>query len=182
MNCEQAGLFMMKFFDGEYNELEYIEFEEHLKCCKKCALDFANMKKVLSAVETDALIEPPENFESDVMAKVSRIKRAKQQKSKKWIVILYKTAAVICVFLLATLMYGKNLLDVSNMIEQMDAYAVPLKSLIHVVLTIIMVLPDSVADTLQILNQVATAIVQEYVYVFAAPILVALGMNKLYTN
>jgi len=173
---------MMKFFDREYNESEYVIFEEHLKSCEKCALDFANMNEVLSAVETDAITEPPENFETEVMAKVRSIQSVKLQKPAKWVVITYKAVAVISVLLMAALIYGKKGSEISSIMGQMDAYAIPLRGLIHTVLTIIMALMDSVVNTLQILTLVGSAIVQEYVYMFAALILVALGMKKLYTN
>ncbi|HHV98356.1 MAG TPA: hypothetical protein GXX36_02080 [Clostridiaceae bacterium] len=182
MNCEQAELFMMKFFDGEYNELEYAIFEEHLKDCEKCALNFANMKEVLSAVETDAMMDPPENFETEVMEKVRRVKSAKRQKPAQWVVIAYKAAAVVSALLLAVFMYGKAGSNISSIMEQMDAYAIPLRGLIQTLLTIIMTLTDGVVDTLQILTLVGTAIVQEYVYILAALILMALGMKKLYTK
>ena len=173
---------MMKFFDGEYNELEYEIFEEHLKCCKKCAFDFTSMKEVLSAVETDALADPPEDFEARVMEKVRCAKSAKRQKASKWITILYNSVAVISVLLAAVLMSGKNISDLINILKQIGMCLVSFRSLIQTVFTITMGIVNPIADALIILRQISAAIMQEYVYMVAALILVALGMNKLYTN
>lgn len=181
MNCEQAEIFMMKFFDGEFSELEYARFEKHLKCCEICSVNFVNMKEVLSTIETDAMIEPPEGFEAEVMARIGSIENVKREKGAKWLILLYNSAALISIALLAIFMSGLKEIDFVKTPRQIGACVASIGTLVRVMFHATMGMLNGIIDTVRILQQVGTAITQEHLYTIAALMLLILGMKNLYT-
>ena len=79
MRCNDSQNFMMKFLDKEINDIEEAQLKQHLKTCTNCSEEFSNLKEVFSYIEEDTAIEPPDNFEHQVM---SRIKKETQMYKK----------------------------------------------------------------------------------------------------
>jgi predicted anti-sigma-YlaC factor YlaD len=61
----------MKFFDKELNDIEEAQLKQHLKNCKNCSEEFNSLKEIFDIVEQDSGIEPPEDFELQVMSRIA---------------------------------------------------------------------------------------------------------------
>ncbi|PYG85698.1 osteopetrosis-associated transmembrane protein 1 precursor [Ruminiclostridium sufflavum DSM 19573] len=70
MRCEDFRNHIMKFFDKELNDIEEAQLKQHLKICKNCSDEFNKLKEVIDFVEQDSEIEPPEDFELQVMSRI----------------------------------------------------------------------------------------------------------------
>jgi predicted anti-sigma-YlaC factor YlaD len=94
MRCNAVQDYMMKYFDKSINDIEEGQLRQHIKMCKKCADEFYSMQDILTEVEADTQeIEPPENFELQVM---NRIKNETEMygKSDTEVSFIYNTVAI----------------------------------------------------------------------------------------
>jgi hypothetical protein len=62
----------MKFFDKEMNDIEEAQLKQHLKTCTKCSNEFTSLKEIFDYIEKDTDVEPPENFELQVMTRLKK--------------------------------------------------------------------------------------------------------------
>lgn len=72
MKCSESQNYMMKFFDREINDIEEAQFKQHLKTCTKCSQEFLSMRDIFADMEQDTAIEPPEDFELQVMNRIEK--------------------------------------------------------------------------------------------------------------
>lgn len=72
MKCNEAQNNMMKFFDKNINDIEEAQLKQHIKNCKNCADEFLCLKEIFSEIETDSEVEPPEDFELQVMSRLEK--------------------------------------------------------------------------------------------------------------
>ncbi|QNU67653.1 zf-HC2 domain-containing protein [Ruminiclostridium herbifermentans] len=72
MKCVDSQNFIMKFFDKELNDIEEAQLKQHLKNCKNCSEEFNSLKEIFDIVEQDSGIEPPEDFEFQVMSRITK--------------------------------------------------------------------------------------------------------------
>lgn len=70
MKCIDSQNYMMKFFDREINDIEEAQLKQHLKTCTNCTKEFLSLKEIFADIEQDSEIEPPEDFELQVMNKI----------------------------------------------------------------------------------------------------------------
>lgn len=94
MNCSASESSMMKYFDGEYNDIENAQFKQHLKGCKKCSEEFESLKAVFGYLETKVDIEPPPDFEAAVMNRINALEQARREKTERALVIIYWAATL----------------------------------------------------------------------------------------
>ena len=94
MRCNIVQEYMMKYFDKSINDIEEGQLKQHIKMCKKCADEFYSMQDMLTEIEADTQeIEPPENFELQVM---NRIKNETEMygESEAEVSFIYNTVAI----------------------------------------------------------------------------------------
>lgn len=72
MNCNQSQDTMMKFFDKDINDIEEAQLKNHLKTCKICSEEFKSLKEIFLDIEQIPEIEPPEDFELQVMNRIEK--------------------------------------------------------------------------------------------------------------
>lgn len=72
MKCVDSKNYIMKFFDRELNDIEEIQLKQHLKTCNCCSEEFNTLKEIFDIVEQDSGIEPPEDFELQVMSRIAK--------------------------------------------------------------------------------------------------------------
>ncbi len=72
MKCNEAQDFMMKYFDKNLNDIGAAQLKQHLKSCKKCSDEFLSLEEVFLEIEQDSAIEPPEDFELQVMSRIEK--------------------------------------------------------------------------------------------------------------
>jgi len=70
MKCNDSENYMMKFFDKEMNDIEEAKLKQHLKSCTNCSEQFVSLKDIFSDIEQSSEIEPPEDFELQVMNRI----------------------------------------------------------------------------------------------------------------
>ncbi|WHH58369.1 zf-HC2 domain-containing protein [Petroclostridium sp. X23] len=70
MKCSEVNEMMMKFFDGETNDIDHYYFKQHLKSCPDCAEQYAVLSEVIGFMEEQPLLDPPEDFEECVMQSI----------------------------------------------------------------------------------------------------------------
>lgn len=70
MNCSQSQAYMMKYFDKEINDIEEAQLKQHLKTCSNCSEEFTGLKDIFTQVEQLPGIDPPEDFELQVMNRI----------------------------------------------------------------------------------------------------------------
>lgn len=72
MKCVESQDYMMKYFDRELNDIEEAQLKQHLKYCSDCQKDFLSYKEIFTFVEEEPGIEPPEDFELQVMNRIEK--------------------------------------------------------------------------------------------------------------
>ena len=72
MKCNESRDYMMKFFDKNINDIEEAQLKQHIKSCTKCSEEFLSLKEIFSEIEQDSAIEPPEDFELQVMSRIEK--------------------------------------------------------------------------------------------------------------
>lgn len=72
MKCNESRDYMMKFFDKNINDIEEAQFKQHIKSCTKCSEEFSALREIFSEIEQDSAIEPPEDFELQVMSRIEK--------------------------------------------------------------------------------------------------------------
>lgn len=72
MKCNESQDLMMKFFDKNINDIEEAQLKQHIKNCNKCSEEFLSLKEIFSEIEQDSVIDPPEDFELQVMSRIEK--------------------------------------------------------------------------------------------------------------
>lgn len=80
MSCESCNDYMMRYFDGDLNDIESAKFKQHLKTCKECNKEYEQLSTIFNVLETETGAEPPEDFESQVMKKVTSYELARKRR------------------------------------------------------------------------------------------------------
>lgn len=72
--CANAGVYMMKFMDGELSEKDAAKLRDHLEQCPACKADYMLYDFILESLTQDAgLVAPCEGFTKIVMNKISAL-------------------------------------------------------------------------------------------------------------
>lgn len=105
MNCKISEEYLMKYFDGELNDIENAQLKLHLKGCKKCSEDFENLSSVFSYLNTEGVVEPPQDFETNVMIRINTLEAARKRRIEGILLGLYwlataALAAIAIIFML----------------------------------------------------------------------------------
>jgi len=79
MSCDTYRDLMMKYFDGDINDVECAQLRQHTKICKSCREEFEQMKGILESLESDSLAEPPSDFQDQVMAKIDSFEKERKR-------------------------------------------------------------------------------------------------------
>lgn len=78
MKCSEANELMMKYFDGELNDLDFYHLKQHTRSCVTCSNEFETMSEMIDFMEEQPLLDPPQGFEAKVM-KAINAETAKKQ-------------------------------------------------------------------------------------------------------
>lgn len=89
MNCITSNDLIMKYYDGGANDLEKAQLKQHLKTCKKCSEEFESLKEIFNCLQEDNQIEPPKDFEEQVMKKVNMYEISRRKKVDSFLMIIY---------------------------------------------------------------------------------------------
>lgn len=180
MNCEISKDYMMKYFDGERNDIEEARFRQHLKNCGKCSEEFNCMAEIFSTLETAETVEPPEGFEAKVMEKVNTVENARREQSSRMLVLLYNAATLVSIVMLMVFVADIREGSLGNAFASIREYFGSFSGILAAVFGVIGDVFGLLAGVVLVILQVFISIVKTYYYIFAALALVLLAIQKLY--
>lgn len=166
MNCEMSKEYIMKYFDGERNDIDEAQFKQHLKTCNSCNDEFNCMEEIFKTLETQTEIEPPDNFEAMVMEKVDAIEQQRSEKYSKRIVILYNLATMISIILLLVFVADLKQVSVFNAFITIGEYFSSFSSATSAVFGVVNDIFRLIGGALYVVFDVAFSIFKSYYYVF----------------
>lgn len=179
MNCEMSKNYIMKHFDGEGNDIEEVQFRQHLKSCKSCSDEFSSMEAIFAALGTQTDIEPPANFEAMVMDKVGIIEKQRRENNSRWLVLIYNAATVLSIIFLLIFVADLKQVSVFNAFEKIGEYFNSFSSATAAVIGVVRDILILIGGALMVVFDVAFSIVKSYYYVFLALILILVAIQRL---
>lgn len=179
MNCEMSKTYIMKYFDGELNDIEEVQFRQHLKSCSSCNDEFNCMETIFTTLEVQTDIEPPDNFESMVMDKVSVIEEKRNEKSSRRLVLLYNAATLLSIVLLLIFVADLKQVSMFSAIEQIGEYFNSFSSATAAVLGVVRDIFRLIGGALFVVFDVAFSIFKSYYYVFLALLVLLFAIQRL---
>jgi hypothetical protein len=179
MNCELSKEYIMKYFDGERNEIEEVQFRQHLKSCGSCNDEFNCMEEIFKAIETQTEVEPPANFEAMVMEKVGVIEKQRSESYSKRIVLLYNAATVISIILLLVFVADLKQVSLFNAFEKISEYFSSFSSATSAVFGVVSDIFRLIGGALYVVFDVAFSIFKSYYYVFLALAVMLFAIQRL---
>lgn len=166
MNCEQSQELMMKYFDGDFNDIEKQQFKQHLMMCGKCNEDFKQLGSILNFLGDAVDVEPPQDFEANVMEKVHAFELEKKKKTGKILILLYNLTVVISVALLIVFFAGTKGVTIPETLKLIDICADSLAGTISAMLGALTTVFSLMAGVFRTLFQVGFSIITDYYYIF----------------
>ncbi|HHW48711.1 MAG TPA: hypothetical protein GXX14_08870 [Clostridiaceae bacterium] len=180
MNCEQSQELMMKYFDGNLNDIESRQFKQHLVVCGKCNEDFKKLDSILNSLENAAIAEPPQDFEANVMEKVRAFEMEEKKKTGNMLMLLYNLTAVISVALMVAFFAGTRGITLPESLKLADIYARSLAGTISAVLSALTAVLSLVTEVAGTLFQVGFSIIIDYYYVFLTLMAILVAIQKMF--
>ena len=180
MNCQTSNDYIMKYFDGEINDIEEAQFRQHMKTCTKCSEEFSCMSEIFGSLEAANTVEPPEGFEASVMEKVEKVELARKDKNSRMLVLLYNAATVVSIILLMIFVADLKQVSVFNAFEKIGQYFGSFTSAAAAVFGVVGDIISLLTGVIGVILDVAVSIVKSYYYIFMTLIGLLLAIQKLY--
>lgn len=166
MKCEISKNYIMKYFDGELNDMEEVQFRQHLKSCSSCSDEFNCMEAIFTTLEAQTDIEPPSNFEVMVMDKVDVIEKQRSEKNSRRLVLLYNAATLLSIILLLIFVADLKKVSVFSAFEKISEYFNSFSSVTAAVLGVVRDIFRLIGGVLLVVFDVSFSIIKSYYYVF----------------
>ena len=99
MDCKMSDMLIMKYMDGEINEMEAGMLNAHILECEACRKEFYFYDTMVKGFETLPEIEAPQNFEMEVMSKIKALDHSCAYTPKTERRLLVAIAAVFTVII-----------------------------------------------------------------------------------
>ncbi len=179
MNCEKSKNYMMKYFDGEPDEADELQFRQHLQACDGCKDEFNQLETIFTALGAKAEVEPPDNFEAMVMDKVAIIEKEREERKAKRIVWLYNGTIILSIVLMLFYVADMKHVNVVSAFEKIGEYFTSFSSVTAAVAGVVRDLFGLLGNALLVVADVALSIVKSYYYVFLTLTLTILLVQRL---
>ncbi len=121
MNCNTSSDSMMRYFDGNINDIEKLQMKQHLKSCKKCREEFESLNEIFNCLEKENQIEPPMDFEAQVMQKVSLYEDSRRKKFDGFLMLIYGVTLFVLGVLTIIFIFKIKDSEILNSIGQMKS-------------------------------------------------------------
>lgn len=108
MSCEQTNEYIMKYLDGTLNDIENAQLKQHTKTCMNCRQQFNDLCMIFDALEDAEPIEPPMDFEAQVMKRIASQKAAEKERNANIAAFLYNIALSLSIVLLTAFVINLN--------------------------------------------------------------------------
>ena len=179
MNCEISKDYMMKYFDGELNDMEKVQFRQHLKSCSSCSDEFNYMEAIFTTLDSQTNIEPPASFEAMVMEKVGVIEKQRSEKNSRHLVLLYNGATILSIILLLIFVADLKQVSVFSAFEKIRLYFNSFSSATAAVFGVVQDIFRLFGSALMAVYEVSLSIYKQFYYVFLVLIVMLLAIQKL---
>lgn len=163
MNCNAHRESMMRFFDGDLDDISRAQLKQHLKTCKECCQEFENLSSILACLEKDNGIEPPLNFEEEVMTKIQALEAIKKRNIR---ILMYAIPILIAIsisMLTTAKLMGGFAFDI--LVDSIGDYigVAGIATKVYNTIEVLFKLSSGVASGIY---EVSIAIVRTYYYIF----------------
>lgn len=113
MSCKPYDESIMKYIDGELNDIEQARLMRHVSECEACRSELEDLKNLFDALEKNEELEPPADMQASIMEKVCALDiYNKKLKVKKLAMVCFASTAAITTLILAlALVFRNNILD-----------------------------------------------------------------------
>lgn len=162
MNCKLSGEYIMKFFDGDLNDIENSHLQRHLKACERCKREFESMKEIFDSLGQTNVIEPPEDFEERVMEKIYSMEMTNKSKSELSFAFLYTGVAFILMIALVIINEVLRYVDFHEVVLKFGTVADFLPMLLNAARNFLVF----VSGIQKGLHQAAAAVADSFSFVF----------------
>jgi predicted anti-sigma-YlaC factor YlaD len=180
MNCEQSQELMMKYFDGDFNDIENQQFKQHLMMCGKCNEDFKQLGSILNFIGDAVAVEPPQDFEANVMEKVHAFELEKKKKMGKMLMLLYNLTAVISIALLIVFFAGMKGATIPETLKLVDICIGSLAGTISAMLSALSAVFSLMTGVFRTLFQVGFSIITDHYYIFLTLMAILVAIQKMF--
>lgn len=167
MNCKLSSEYIMKYFDKDVNDIETAHMKQHFKTCKKCSMEFEELSSIFGALENDSIIEPPQDFELNVMEKVNTVELVRKKRNDRFLIALY---SLVSAFILLVAMTFNSLfggLSVFAVIGRLGENFSLLSSSLLILYELIVRIYSIFSEVIGALLQVSVLLIKTYYYVLA---------------
>lgn len=180
MNCRLSSEYMMKSIDGNINDIENAQMRQHMKSCKVCSKEFKELNEIFAFLETESTVEPPQNFEIEVMKKIDMIEADRKRKSGRGLVFLYNLTAVVLIMLLVVFAAGLKEINVLNVIEQVGGHFTSVSNVLMALYNAAEGIYSVVSGMVVVLFEVAVTIFKAYYYIFITLLALLIAVQKMF--
>jgi hypothetical protein len=176
---------MMKYFDKQTNDLETAYMYKHIKTCSKCREEFENLSEILSCIESRTDVEPPVDFEAQVLSRIKQLKEQTAVKGEKLLIFLYGLTTVILLIVAAGMVSTLKEISFINILKDVNnVKAISDNGILS---------PDYIYNTsikfyefakgsLKFLYELTTMVMRSYSYIFVLSLAVLMMLQKLFFN
>jgi len=179
MNCERSQELMMKYFDGDINDIENQQFKQHLTICEKCREDFEQLGSIFNSIKDATDVEPPENFEANVMENIHAFEMEKRKKTGRILMLLYNLATVVSVVLLIVFFAGTRGVTIQEAMRLADICAGSLAGTVSAMFSALTAFISLVTGVFRTLFQIGFSIITEYYYIFLTLMAILVAIQKM---
>ncbi len=165
MSCEQYSEKIMKYFDGALNDIEIKELKQHINTCEKCNEEFEELSTILGFIENDDFIQPPEDFEIQVMTRIYGLEPNENRRLEIFMMCLLGIATVFALVLSAAFTYsilGVSLFKLGGYI--ISAYT-PFAAFAEMAGSVIESITSPVVNVAKALVEIGIGIATNYYYI-----------------
>jgi predicted anti-sigma-YlaC factor YlaD len=108
MKCKDYSDLIQKAMDGEINDIENARLMQHIKTCKKCKEEYSIMNDIDSFLDEALQIEPPKDFDSLVMDKITHYENSRLKRRYGVQMLCYNFTFIVLVALVSIVLYRSS--------------------------------------------------------------------------
>lgn len=181
MNCRQAQELSMKYFDNDLNDIENAKLKQHFKGCDNCGRDFSEMNEIMEFLKFNE-IEPPHDFEADVMEKVYSLEIVRKKRTNMVLAVLYSITGLLLILLGIIISINLNGLTVFEALEQFEKPLNSWSGIAFTLYSLFKIFYNMMTGILKVFLQVVVALTKTYYYIFISLLLMLFIIQKMFVN
>lgn len=182
MNCIEANEYIMKYFDGSHNDIENAQLKQHLKSCSGCNDSFENLKEIFSCIDSDNAIEPPCDFEVNVMKKINALEVTRKKRADGVLIFIYSFVTVLITVLAVSFMARFNGVNIFEIFSSSDDAVSSFPDTVFTLFSILNAVYHVFTRTLGALIQVISLLANTYYFMIAALLILFITVPQVFAG